>query len=83
MKRKILFLLLATILLFSGCVPPGNTPENTALEANENTSPEPIKLKIGILPFSSYLPLYIAQVEGYFAKQGLDVEIVDFTRQPA
>lgn len=81
MKRKILFLLLATILLFSGCVPPGNTPENTALEANENTSPEPIKLKIGILPFSSYLPLYIAQVEGYFAKQGLDVEIVDFTRQ--
>jgi NitT/TauT family transport system substrate-binding protein len=81
MKRKILFSFLATMLLFSGCVPIGNTLENTASESNENISTESIKLKIGIFPFSSYLPLYIAQAEGYFAKQGLDVELVDFTRQ--
>lgn len=81
MKRKILFSFLATMLLFSSCVPIGNTPENTVSESNENISTEPINLKIGILPFSSYLPLYIAQAEGYFSEQGLDVEIVDFTRQ--
>jgi NitT/TauT family transport system substrate-binding protein len=81
MKRKILFSFLATILLFSGCAPIGNTPENSASESNENISIEPIKLTIGIFPFSSYLPLYIAQAEGYFTEQGLDVELVDFTRQ--
>jgi NitT/TauT family transport system substrate-binding protein len=81
MKRKILFSFLATIFLFSGCVLLGDTPENTPSESDENLTVEPIKLKIGILPFSSYLPLYIAQAEGYFAEQGLDVEIVDFTRQ--
>jgi len=69
------------MLLFSGCASIGNMPENTASESNGNISIEPIKLKIGILPFSSYLPLYIAQAEGYFTEQELDVEIVDFTKQ--
>lgn len=81
MKRKILFSFLATMFLFSGCLPIKNMPENSVLEADENISIEPIKFKIGILPFSSFLPLYIAQAEGYFAKQGLDVELVEFTRQ--
>lgn len=81
MKRKILFLFLFTLLLFSGCAAIENTPERTSSEFNGTTSLEPIKLRIGIFPFSSYLPLYMAQAEGYFAEQGLDVELVDFTRQ--
>jgi NitT/TauT family transport system substrate-binding protein len=42
---------------------------------------EPIKIKLGVFPYASFVPLYIAEVEGFFDEQGLDVEFVDF-RQP-
>lgn len=35
-------------------------------------------LKVGILPNEEALPLYIAEQEGLFAKQGIDVELVQF-----
>lgn len=38
--------------------------------------PEPVKLKIVVLPYLSFAPLFIAQEAGYFAEQGLDVEFV-------
>ncbi len=37
---------------------------------------EPVKLKASVLPFLSYAPLFIAQEEGYFKEQGLEVEFV-------
>jgi NitT/TauT family transport system substrate-binding protein len=36
----------------------------------------PIKLKIMVLPYLSYAPFYIAQEEGFFAEQGLEVEFI-------
>lgn len=36
------------------------------------------KLRVTVLPFFSYAPLYIAEAEGFFAEQGLDVEFVRF-----
>jgi NitT/TauT family transport system substrate-binding protein len=41
----------------------------------------PIHLKVGYVPYSSYLPFYIAQEEGFFAEQGLSVELVKFSQQ--
>ena len=38
------------------------------------TVTEPITLKVQLVPYFSYAPLYIAKEEGYFAEQGIDVE---------
>jgi NitT/TauT family transport system substrate-binding protein len=36
-------------------------------------------VKVGMFPYSSYLPFYIAQQEGYYTEQGITVEFVPFT----
>lgn len=37
-----------------------------------------VSVKVGVLPLLSYAVYYIAEEEGYFAEQGLDVELVQF-----
>jgi len=60
MKRVVLCLVL-TALALGGCAP----------AAAETTT-----LRIGVLPILETLPLYVAQSQGYFAAEGLQVEIV-------
>ncbi len=38
------------------------------------------RVTVSVLPFLSFGPLFIAQEEGYFAEQGLEVEFVDLRR---
>jgi ABC-type nitrate/sulfonate/bicarbonate transport system substrate-binding protein len=38
------------------------------------------KLKVTILPYLGFAPLFIASDEGYFARQGLEIELVKITR---
>ena len=38
-----------------------------------------VHLKVVTLPYLPYLTFYIAQEEGYFAEQGLDIEFVNFS----
>ncbi len=57
---SVLWLLLATVLL-SACRP---------------TPPENRKLRVGLLPILDALPFYVAQEEGYFAAEGVEVEFV-------
>ena len=40
----------------------------------------PVTLKISALPYLSYAPIFIALEEGYFAEQGLALELVKFNR---
>jgi len=42
----------------------------------EQTSLEPIRLKMLLLPYLSYAPLFIAHEEGFFTEQRLQVEFV-------
>lgn len=37
------------------------------------------KLKVGLLPIIDSLPFYVAEQEGYFKAEGLDVELTTFT----
>jgi NitT/TauT family transport system substrate-binding protein len=53
-------------LLVTACAPAG-------VEQNQ---PESVALKVGILPYISYAPFFIATEEGHFAEQGLQVELV-------
>jgi|GEM_PF-527482 len=55
------------------------TAEDSPIPQSEPTL-EQVSLKLGILPFLSHAPLFIAQQEGFFEAQGLDVELVLFTR---
>lgn len=69
MKRHLsLFFLLvfAASQLISGCS--GNqTAKNTA---------EPFTLKVALLPILDALPMYVAEKQGYFAAQGINVEFI-------
>ncbi len=39
-------------------------------------APEPVTLKIGVLPIVDALPMYVAEAQGYFDEQGVAVEFV-------
>jgi NitT/TauT family transport system substrate-binding protein len=41
-------------------------------------TPEPVKVKVLSMPYITFAPFFIAQDEGYFAEQGLEVEFVQF-----
>src|SRR3990170_7536062 len=46
------------------------------LAACGGAKPEPVTLRIGVLPILDALPMYVAQAEGHFAEQGVEVEFV-------
>ena len=49
--------------------------------AATETNTERVSLKVVTLPFISLAPFHIAYEEGFFAEQGLDVELVNMTVQ--
>ena len=67
-RAKLIFaaLIISVLLLV---VLPGCTAEEA----------EPVHLKVVDLPYIPFMTFYIAQEEGYFAEQGLEVEFVKFT----
>ena len=70
-----LLLLLGAVLVATACV--SSTPQTT-----QSPAVPPIKpltaVKVAYLPVISNGPLFIAQDEGYFARQGIAVEFVKF-----
>ena len=80
-QSKILpILLLIVFLAACGPMEPAQTPEATELAVTDipesTPTPEPFHLKLGIFGFASDAAFFIAQEEGYFAEQGLEVEFV-------
>ena len=69
--RRVLFWLSALTFgtLMVSCAPAATATPTPGLQ----------KIKISTNPYTSYSPIFIAQEEGYFAEQGLDVEYVTFT----
>lgn len=75
--------LLVTILIVSllsaACVSsPGQVPPVTEGSPGLHQTPAPAltTVRLGYLPTTSFGPVYIAKDEGYFARQGIDVELV-------
>ncbi|MDQ3810035.1 MAG: ABC transporter substrate-binding protein [Chloroflexota bacterium] len=64
----------AALLTLAGCVP--------AAVPNTPTQAPTVNLKVVILPFIAFAPFYIAQDEGFFGEEGLNVEFVNMTTQP-
>jgi len=72
LRIYVAYVLIALALLLQACA-------GAVKEAPEPQ--EPVKLKVVVLPFLSFGPLFIAEQEGYFAEQGLEVEFLRFAKQ--
>ncbi len=68
------------ILLLAACTPPRTpaapVPQPSSASPVATQAKPKVKIKAGAFPSVSYAVFYIAQAEGYFAEQGLDVELV-------
>lgn len=62
--RKVLFVMFLSVLL-AACAAPA-TP----------TIAPPVLMRIGVLPITDVVPFYVAEAQGYFLKQGLNIELV-------
>jgi len=91
MKKPVIqivgYLLLVSTLLAACTTPSASQPAATVAPAVQATaapaeatqavpSQALTKIKVSILPFLSYAPIFIAKEEGFFAEQGFDVEFV-------
>ncbi len=56
--------LLAVAIFFTGCI--------------EQKKEEPSTLKVAYIPITSFGPIFIAKDEGYFAEQGIKIELTKF-----
>lgn len=79
---------LALLLVLAACQPsPITQPSATQPAAApaepgaaEQPAPSADKVKAVLLPYISFAPFFIAQEEGYFQEQGLDVELVNLAQ---
>jgi NitT/TauT family transport system substrate-binding protein len=80
MKKTLFLLVLLIVSTFAltACVsqaPPGVSPSTIV---SPSPAPALSTVKVGYIPMTTFGPLYIAQDEGYFAKQGINLEQVKF-----
>lgn len=76
-KTIFLFLALSCVLVFT-FVSCGDDKKSI-----ESQTPPAVKLKIGYIPIIDCAQIYVASQFGFFAKVGLDVELVPMTGGPA
>lgn len=59
-KHTLIFVAISLMLVLAGC----------------GRKAEPTTLRVGVLPILDTLPMYVADEEGFFAEQGIEVEFV-------
>jgi NitT/TauT family transport system substrate-binding protein len=69
---RLLGLLIIISILLQAC--------DAGRKDDEPSTPESTNLRVLLLPFMSFAPFFIAEQEGYFTEQGLDVEFVRMER---
>jgi NitT/TauT family transport system substrate-binding protein len=68
MKRRWLrVLILISVLLITGC---------------NSATPEPVTIRVGVLPILDSLPMFVAEERGYFDTQGIHVELIPVSSAP-
>ena len=62
MKRNWLrLLILISVVIVAGC---------------RSATPEPVTIRVGVLPILDSLPMFVAEERGYFDAQGIRVELI-------
>ncbi|MBE0672828.1 MAG: ABC transporter substrate-binding protein [Anaerolineales bacterium] len=85
MPKKILIIITALTMILSACAPAAPATEETmsvATEAGSQVQTEAVTLKIAVLPIIDTLPMYVAEMEGLFAKHDVTVEFVPVASAP-
>lgn len=80
-QRKLshLLVLLSVAMLIAACMGPQPAAElsTSGAKSSSGVTAKPLtKVKVLQLPFLSFAPFFIAQEEGYFTEQGIEVEFV-------
>ncbi|HMV28770.1 MAG TPA: ABC transporter substrate-binding protein, partial [Anaerolineales bacterium] len=79
MRLKIIGFFLVLGILIVACAPAsGSVATSEQTNSTENVS----TLKLAVLPIIDTLPLYVAEAEGLFAKQGVTVELIPVASAP-
>ena len=75
---QLALVVIASVLLMACQPKPENSAEATEAQTEANTATEPTEFVISLdwVPNTNHTGLYVAQEKGYFAEQGLDVQIV-------
>lgn len=74
-----LVFLILLINMLAGCSPPvAQTGAEEAEPPVEMAVLEPVTLVVGYIPIGPYLPIYVGIAKGFFAEQGLTVELQSF-----
>jgi NitT/TauT family transport system substrate-binding protein len=79
LKRQMIILFCTTLILsLQACAPAQGTtiPTPIALTSEPSPTAPPDKIKVVVLPYTSFGPFFIAQEENFFAEQNLEVEFV-------
>lgn len=71
MSKKLFIALISMLVLLSACSSSG--------ASGTSADGELLELNVAIFPYSSHLPIYIAEQEGYFTEEGLDITYIRFT----
>ncbi|MFC7062064.1 ABC transporter substrate-binding protein [Halobacillus seohaensis] len=74
MKNLLLMVWISAIFTLTACS--NDDPSNSESGADEEETLEEIKLVLDWTPNTNHTGLYVAQAEGYFEEEGLDVEIM-------
>ncbi|MFC1561214.1 ABC transporter substrate-binding protein, partial [Candidatus Latescibacterota bacterium] len=69
-RQLAMYIFSAIVMLLQVCI----------LSREVYSQPEPVTLRVVVVPFLSFAPLFIAEEEGYFSEQGIQVEFVKMER---
>ncbi len=67
-----LLILLISALLLAGCA----APQAPASGQEENASPAPVTVRVGLLPITDVVPFYVAQAQDLYADHGVIAELI-------
>ncbi|MDR3541622.1 MAG: MetQ/NlpA family ABC transporter substrate-binding protein [Desulfosporosinus sp.] len=71
-KFSMLSILLCLVIVISGCAATKTPDESQPSKSAAKT------VKIGVLPIEDNLPFYVAEKDGLYAKEGVQVELISF-----
>ncbi len=72
---RIFMLLVLIALAMTACGTTAATPTDAATPAQSGDTLRKVRLGVGYIPDVQFAPFYVAQKKGYYADEGLDVEI--------
>ncbi len=81
MKKKIFAIILVVSVLLGACAPQSAaepTAEPTPVPETEQEQVDLGTIKVGYIPILGFVPFFVAQERGYFADEGLEVELQTF-----